>query len=630
MRALKDSHATLEETIYSYSVRSALKLTRAFVQDGPRILLLVVPHGGDLLKYEHAAQHSLKTDSAKRSFVVATPTTDRRGKEDFGDVRHYLKTETSVVILVFQTLSVPRDIMAAVDLIGYIGPVRPSHVASAIRTVVKEAVTTKQAKDLMEYSLDAIALAVRPGRSLQDALEKLRTAYSLSDGLASAAVPRLEDLHGYGDAKQWGLDLAVDIKEWREGKIRWSDVDTGLLLSGPSGTGKTLFAAALAESCGATFISTSVAQWQANGHLGDLLKAMRKTFKEAADSVPCVLFLDEFDSIGDRKTFTGDYARYSMEVVNGLLECLDGSVRREGVVVVGATNHPARIDAALLRPGRLDRHIVVPLPDYESRQEIIIMHFEGALLIDDVRRLARLTEGFSGADIAKLARDARRTARRNGTWLSVDHVISNLPAMVPIEGKYRRAICVHEAGHAIVGIDLKLGTLEAIAVPREIRADCSTSGATHFVPDGTRTLDRQTYLDDIAMTLGGMAAEQVILGTMHGGSGGSDGSDIARAVATATKMQAVLGMGEGLAYSRASSPDELERLRKDDPLLRRRVEAMLAKELQRAKEIVTRRTADLERIAEALSERALLDKKDIDDLLAQPACTEWTEGGASP
>ncbi|WP_245494491.1 ATP-binding protein [Rhizobium ruizarguesonis] len=119
--------------------------------------------------------------------------------------------------------------------------------------------------------------------------------------------PRLEELEGYGDARDWGLALADDIRGWQRNEIRWSEVDRGILLSGPPGSGKTLFASALARTCGIEIVATSVSRWQSAGHLGDMLRAMRMSFQEAAAKRPCVLFLDELDSIGDRAAFRGDH-----------------------------------------------------------------------------------------------------------------------------------------------------------------------------------------------------------------------------------------------------------------------------------------------------------------------------------
>ena len=180
------------------------------------------------------------------------------------------------------------------------------------------------------------------------------------------------------------------------------------------GPGKTIFAQALASTCIVPVHLHSLARWQAKGHLDDLLKAMRRAFEEAKADAPCILFIDELDSFGDRERLGGHNEQYSREVINGFLECLDGAEGREGVVVVGATNLPDKIDPAIRRPGRLDRHVVIPLPDLEARKGILRHHLGDALPGADLTEAAERLEGASGAVIEQVVRDARRIARRSG------------------------------------------------------------------------------------------------------------------------------------------------------------------------------------------------------------------------
>ncbi|WP_340160738.1 ATP-binding protein [uncultured Hoeflea sp.] len=184
----------------------------------------------------------------------------------------------------------------------------------------------------------------------------------------------VERLAGYGDAQPWALDLKTDLEAFGNKKIAWSDLSSRLLLSGPPGTGKTTFARALCNTLGVPLIATSVARWLESSHLGDVLAAMNATFEHATRNAPCILFIDEVDNIGNRGSSDRPYDDYWSSLVNRMLELLDGATKTEGVIVVGATNRPDKIDPALLRSGRLEKHIVIPTPDTAALVKIIAHH----------------------------------------------------------------------------------------------------------------------------------------------------------------------------------------------------------------------------------------------------------------
>jgi hypothetical protein len=187
-------------------------------------------------------------------------------------------------------------------------------------------------------------------------------------------IERIETFSGCDEARDWALCLKEDLPLWQAGELHWEEMSTKLLLSGPPGTGKTLFARSLCSSLQIPMFSTSMATWLEPSHLGDVVRRIKRAFAEALAHHPAILFIDEIDGIGRRTDFTRDYADYWNALVNCLLELLDGAARTTGVIVVGATNHPAIIDPALLRSGRLSPHLTISPPDVAARMGILRHH----------------------------------------------------------------------------------------------------------------------------------------------------------------------------------------------------------------------------------------------------------------
>lgn len=186
---------------------------------------------------------------------------------------------------------------------------------------------------------------------------------------------RVEEMSGYGQAKEWALDLNDDLRLWRDGSLTWDQMSSKLLLSGSPGTGKTTFARALCNTLQIPLMVTSVAAWLEPGYLGDVLKRMSKAFELARQHAPVILFIDEIDNIGSRSGgHRGQHDDYWRSLINRLLELLDGVSKTEGVVIVAATNLPEKIDPALLRSGRLEKHVEIPLPDIDALVGIIAHH----------------------------------------------------------------------------------------------------------------------------------------------------------------------------------------------------------------------------------------------------------------
>lgn len=205
-----------------------------------------------------------------------------------------------------------------------------------------------------------------------DANDPSAHARSVHSRLGTTSI---EDLSGYGAARDWAIDLKTDLALWREGGLSWDEMSTKLLLSGPPGTGKTTYARALCNTLRIPLLATSVAHWLEPGYLGDVLKRMSAAFELATARAPAILFIDEIDGIGSRQSSGGrSYDDYWVSVINRLLELLDGASKTEGIVIVAATNLPEKIDPALLRSGRLETHVRVPLPDIDTLIEILAHH----------------------------------------------------------------------------------------------------------------------------------------------------------------------------------------------------------------------------------------------------------------
>lgn len=334
----------------------------------------------------------------------------------------------------------------------------------------------KMALDLEGLSIDALALAIRPGRGLEHILSvlkvlgerarsskqsdddgdhgsgrgsdrsgrpKVKSRFLIEDGddepksldgidvvrpvkpaeasekegSDSASVDPVnpehsrlrqllvETLPGYGEARDWALDLKADLQLWRNGELAWSEMSTKLMLSGPPGTGKTTYARALCNTLQVPLLVTSVASWLEPGYLGDVLKRMSRAFELARENAPVILFIDEIDNIGSR--FGGkreQHDDYWRSLINRLLELLDGTSKTEGVIVVAATNLPEKIDPALLRSGRLEKHVAIPMPDTEGLVGILTHHL-GVDLSDVLA-----TAPSSGSRTIKVDRQRRAPA----------------------------------------------------------------------------------------------------------------------------------------------------------------------------------------------------------------------------
>lgn len=602
-----------------------------FRQLKPVVVGLLVPAGADKEIYEEAVHYAAHGPSFIYGGLDGTEILtkgDRWTKAKEAELSAALSKRRRVVLMMESGAELPDYFRLAADGVVKVGPILPRHVIAGARLCLKTEITPEQAEFIATMPLSVIGATLRPGRSVAHAI-KLMVQASAPRAAKDISGPTLDDLHGLGEAGEWGRELATDLADWRAGTIGWADVDRGILLSGPPGTGKTTFAGALARTCNVHLVLGSLGRWQAKGHLGDLLKAMRAAFDDARKNAPSIIFIDEIDAVGDREKFNDHNRQYCTEVVAALLECIDGAEGREGVVVVGACNHPHRLDAAIVRAGRLDRHVRIPLPDQKGREGILRWHLQGLLADADLSEIAERTEGWNGASLEQLVRQARRRARRARHDMTLDDLVSELPPLVPIPQEMRRRVAVHETGHAIVALALACGELVSVSVESAIVPNpelFQNGGGTLFRDKGIKERTHAQLLDSIAVRLGGIAAEEVVFGERSAGGGGGRGSDLHTATLSALAFEASYGLGEGLAYLAPDDEEELFSALRLDRLLHVRVDKTLLEQFQRAKRIIERERLEVDRVAEALLVRGTLDASEVVELIAQQPRLKLVDG----
>ncbi|KQT58122.1 MULTISPECIES: AAA family ATPase [unclassified Aureimonas] len=592
----------------------------------PCIVVLAGVRESESAIFEDAVEDVLRENKPERNCVRVEDRTGTRADRtpDMTTLVRYLHASHHVCFLYDLVEAIPSHVAELADAVAML----PSPDEALMRAVALQmpGAGNASASDIEAiYSVPwpLLTLLLEGGRSFRSAValahrikaaneaEKIAKQEKISVRkevrvLGVPPGPMLDDLHGLGEASEWGKALAVDLADYAAGRIGWADVDRGALLSGAPGTGKTTFALALARTCGVPVFIHSLAQWQAAGYLNKLLAQMRGAFAEASKSAPSILFVDELDSFGDRANVSDHNAAYCREVINGFLECLDGAEARTGVVVVGATNYPDLIDPAIRRAGRLDRHLHIPLPNEEAREGILRHHLRGELGNCGLCDVSKFTDGMTGADLEQLVRNARRTARTSRRVMRNEDLLGSLPPPLRMSDQLFRRICVHEAGHVIVGIALaaESGSVPTrSSVAREVRG--AASNRTEFSQMEGFDRTRSSYLALVTTMLAGMAAEEVILGSCGDTCGGAPESDLSQAVGLVAKLELALGLGGALLTIAAPSPEVIAKRLEFDPVARAKVESVLQDELARARAIVLERRAEVEAVAACLTETGM-------------------------
>lgn len=380
-----------------------------------------------------------------------------------------------------------------------------------------------------------------------------------------------------------------------------------MLFSEP-GLGKSLFARILAKACGVPLVAYSVADLFASspGYLDSVIKASRQMFERAAAIAPCILFLDEIDALPNRATMSPRGADWWTSVITDFLLSLDNAVagKRAGIVVVAATNNIKGVDAAILRPGRLERAIEIQRPDYGGTVNILCHHVNGALTDADIGDVAHLLEGATGAEIMMAVRGARRIARYGGRPLKRDDLLQAIAPPEDMPHATLNRICIHEAAHAVAAIVARSGV-----VKRCIVGGAGAAGHTLIWTDPHEMPTRDSVERRAVVLLCGQTAEQHIIGDAALGAGGEHQSDLARATQLVATLHASAGLGDTLTYL-VSHEEALTAVREDREL-RSTVELHLRALQVRADELVCRYRDAIIAIADQLSTRRQLSGDEV-------------------
>lgn len=449
------------------------------------------------------------------------------------------------------------------------------------------------------------------------------------------------DIAGYEGVKQEIREVVDFLRMPDRFKEIGARVPKGVLLVGPPGTGKTLFARAVAGEAGVGFLAVTGSDFM-EMFVGVGASRVRDLFQQARKMGRAIIFVDEIDSIGRKRgAGLGGGHDEREQTLNQMLSEMDGFETSEGVVVMAATNRPDVLDAALLRPGRFDRQIIVPLPEAKERHAILKVHSTGKRMGADVdlETMSKATPGMSGADLANLVNEAALIAvRRGATEIerldfenARDRVVMGASReSLALNAEEKRAVAFHEGGHAVLSTVLpNSDPLHKVTIlPRGMAL-----GVTWSLPEERHTYSREYFLDTICKAMGGRVAESIVFGSLNSGAA----NDLEQATSIARRMVREWGMsdavgpmawsgqqqvflGEDLMTSgREYSDDTAKKI--DDEISR-----ILHEQEERARVTLVKHRRGLDLVAEALLEHETIDgaavAKLIQDGLGAPAMTE--------
>jgi len=452
----------------------------------------------------------------------------------------------------------------------------------------------------------------------------------ISDG---ARKVTFDDVAGIDEAKEELTEIIEFLRDPKKFTRLGGRIPKGVLLVGAPGTGKTLLARAIAGEAGVPFFSISGSDF-VEMFVGVGASRVRDLFVQGKKNAPCIIFIDEIDAVGrHRGAGLGGGHDEREQTLNQLLVEMDGFESNEGVILISATNRPDVLDPALLRPGRFDRQVVVPVPDIKGREEILKVHVKNTPLAEDVdiKVIARGTPGFSGADLENLVNEAALlAARRNKDYVEmVDFEDAKDKVMMGLERKStilseeeRRTTAYHEAGHALVAKLLPHADPihKVTIIPRG-----RSLGLTQQLPVSEKhTYHKDYLLNNITILMGGRAAEEIIFGIKTTGAA----NDIERATELARRMVCEWGMSEKLgplAFGKKEEHIFLGReiaqhrdfSEKTAILIDEEIKNVVMQNYERAKGILNENLEMLHKIAESLLEKETLTNEDINELIME-------------
>ncbi|MBM3555664.1 MAG: ATP-dependent metallopeptidase FtsH/Yme1/Tma family protein [Alphaproteobacteria bacterium] len=438
-----------------------------------------------------------------------------------------------------------------------------------------------------------------------------------------------EDVAGIDEAKEELEEIVEFLKDPQKFQRLGGRIPKGALLVGPPGTGKTLLARAIAGEANVPFFTISGSDF-VEMFVGVGASRVRDMFEQAKKNAPCIIFIDEIDAVGrHRGAGLGGGNDEREQTLNQLLVEMDGFEANEGVILIAATNRPDVLDPALLRPGRFDRQITVPNPDIVGREKILKVHMKKVPIGPDVeaKTIARGTPGFSGADLANLVNEAALlAARKNRRVVTMtdfeaakDKVMMGAERRSMVMGEEeKRLTAYHEAGHAIVGIEMPgSDPLHKVTIIPRGRA----LGVTMSLPEKDRySYSRKYLVSKLAMMFGGRIAEELVFGRENVTNGATD--DIRQATNLARKMVTEWGMGEKLGRLRYSDNEEevflghsvTQRKNLSDAtakLIDEEIRELIDAAETTARDVLARRRDHLETLAKALLEYETLSGEEV-------------------